>query len=90
MEKSNSHLKDYKLAIEYKYLIRHAPSGVFLMPHMDDCRQFFGVIFMRRGLYRNGIFRFKLSLSPEYNDVDCPPVVVFTPPVFNPLIDMQV
>lgn len=83
----NSRLKDFRLAIEFKYLMKHAPGGVFLMPQFDDIRSLNGVIFVRRGLYRNGIFRFQVKLSKNYNSLNSHPEIVFTPPVFNPLLD---
>ena len=45
-----------------------------------------GVIFVRRGLYRNGIFRFSLKLDRSYNSYNTHPIITFDPPVFNPLI----
>jgi ubiquitin-protein ligase len=85
-EHSAQHLKDFKLAIEFKYLMKHAPGGVYLMPEFDDIRSLHGVIFLRRGLYRDGIFRFVMKLPKAYNDVDTFPQIYFTPPVFNPLV----
>lgn len=60
------------------------------MPHLDDIRQHFGVIFVRRGLYRDGIFRFHLILPPDYNSSGSIPKILFTTPVFNPLVDDKV
>ena len=87
---STQHLRDIKLEIEFKYLMRNAPGGVFLMPQLDDIRQMHGVIFVRRGLYRNGVFRFKLEIPKNYNSLNSHPKITFTPPVFNPLIDPKV
>lgn len=83
----NTHLKDFRLAIEFKYLMKHSPGGVYLMPQFDDIRKLNGVIFVRRGLYRNGIFRFQMTLSKNYNSINNHPEIKFTPQVFNPLID---
>ena len=46
-EHSAQHLKDFKLAIEFKYLMKNAPGGVYLMPEFDDIRKLHGVIFLR-------------------------------------------
>ena len=59
-------LRDFRLSIEYKYLQGHAPGGVFILPELDDIRTMHGVVFVRRGLYRNGVFRFTLKLPKEY------------------------
>eukprot|EP00605_Chrysophyceae_sp_TOSAG23-4_P000010 GSChrysophyteH1.ASY1.ANO1.10.1 assembled CDS len=84
---SERSLRDYKLSIEYKYLVDHAPGGVFLLPELENIRTLHGVIFVRRGLYRDGVFRFVIHLPEEYNAANAFPDVRFTPPVFNPLVD---
>ena len=80
-------LRDYKVTIEYKHLKNHAPGGVYLLPSLDDLRHFHGVIFVRRGPYTNGIFKFELRLPLKYNDVDAWPVVTFRSSVYNPHVD---
>jgi ubiquitin-protein ligase len=60
------------------------------MPHLDDIRQIYGAIFVRRGLYKNGIFRFKIILPTTYNSLGSTPQILFTPPIFNPLVDKKV
>lgn len=87
LERSSQHIKDFKLAIEFKYLMKHAPAGVYLMPEFDNIRRLHGVIFIRRGLYREGVFRFIINLPMAYNDDNTHPQIVFTPPIFNPLVD---
>ena len=88
LEASNERIRDYKLATEYKYLTTTAPAGVYVLPELDNLRILHGVIFVRRGLYRDGVFRFRIDLPITYNDVNTHPIVTFTPPIFNPLIDM--
>lgn len=83
----NQHIKDVRFALEYKYLMRAAPMGIYLLPEFDNIRVLHGVIFIRRGLYREGVFRFRIDLPPNYNEIGTYPLVTFTPPIFNPLID---
>lgn len=59
------------------------------MPEFDDIRRLHGVIFVRRGLYRDGVFRFTMDLPQMYNDEGTHPVITFTPPIFNPLVDPE-
>lgn len=87
LDKSSQHIRDFKLAIEFKYLMKHAPAGVYLMPAFDNIRRLHGVIFVRRGLYRDGVFRFTMDLPLMYNDENTHPIITFTPPIFNPLVD---
>jgi ubiquitin-protein ligase len=75
---------------EFKHLVGHAPGGVYLLPHQTDIRQLFGVIFLRKGMYSGGIFRFKVTLPPDYNTPGSFPSVVFTPPIFHPLVHSTV
>jgi ubiquitin-protein ligase len=90
VDPATQHLREIKLAIEFKYMMKHAPGGVYLMPCLDDNHELHGVIFLRRGLYRNGVFRFKVNLPRAYNSFNTHPQITFTPPVFNPLVDMEV
>jgi len=87
LDNQNPHLRDIRLAIEFKHLVGHAPGGIYMFPHPNDIRQLFGVAFLRKGLYRGGIFRFKITLPKDYNSVGSYPHVVFTPPIFHPLVD---
>ena len=92
---SDEHLlKDTQLAVEYKHLQTNAPGGVFVFPSTTDMRRWHGVIFVRRGVYANAIFKFLIELPPAYNAVGCWPKVTFvrggatsdagSPIVFNP------
>jgi len=89
LESFDSRLRDIRLGIEYKYLIKHAPGGVYLLPEMDNIRKLHGVVFVRRGLWRNGIFRFLVVLPDNYNTTGCSPHVFFTPPIYNPLVHAE-
>ena len=77
-------MRDYKLSIEYKHLKQHCPGGVYLLPSPHSLRTFHGVIFVRRGNFTNGIFKFVLECDPRYNDVGLHPKVTFSSYVYNP------
>mmetsp|Transcript_33117 Transcript_33117/g.38564 ORF Transcript_33117/g.38564 Transcript_33117/m.38564 type:complete len:265 (+) Transcript_33117:149-943(+) len=82
-------LRDYKVTIEYKHLKQHSPSGVYLIPSLNSLRSFHGVIFLRRGLYTNAIFKFTVELPPEYNDANAWPRIVFSNNVYNPHVNPE-
>ena len=86
LESFDSKMRDFRLAIEYKYLIKHAPGGVYMLPELDNIRKLHGVVFVRRGLWRNGVFRFLVVLPDNYNTTGSFPHVFFTPPIYNPLV----
>ncbi|KAL3822359.1 hypothetical protein ACHAXA_001736 [Cyclostephanos tholiformis] len=77
-------MRDYKLSIEYKHLKQNCPGGIYLVPSFDDIRHFHGAIFVRRGIFMNGIFKFTLICPPMYNDVGSHPVIRFTSYIYNP------
>ena len=69
---------------------QHAPGGVYLIPSFEKpMRLFYGNIFLRRGPYTNGIFKFRLILPDNYNDVNTYPAVFFEGPIYpyNPFVD---
>ena len=85
-EEREQALRDYKVTIEYKHLKSHAPGGVYLIPAIDNLRHFYGIIFIRRGPYTNGIFKFQLKLPTRYNDVNMWPQITFSSYVYSPYI----
>ena len=48
---------------------------------------FYGVIFLRRGMFRNAIFKFRISLPKFYNSKQTFPRVHFFTEVMNPYVD---
>jgi len=83
-------IRDHKIAIEYKHLRVHAPGGVYILPAVDprtgaaDVRHYHGVVFVRRGPYANGVFKFRIRLPPRYNDIGTYPSVRFVSYVYSP------
>jgi len=82
-------LRDYKVTIEYKHLKQHAPGGVFIVPSFDNLRHFHGVIFVRRGPFCNGVFKFQIKLPDRYNDTNAWPQITFSSYVYNPHVDIE-
>ena len=79
--------KDRAIGIEYSHLQKNAPAGVFVMPSLESLRVWHGVIFVRKGVYQGGVFKFRVDLPPEYPELDAWPRVTFVVArVFNPLV----
>ena len=76
-----------KLSIEFKSLKENAPSGVYILLSLHNIRLFHGVIFLRRGSYANGVFKFIIKLPPLHNGINTWPNVTFTTHVYNPFIN---
>lgn len=64
-EEYSQALKDYALVVEYQQLSMYAPSGVYVMPAVEDLRTWHGVAFLRQALYRGGIFKFTVTFPPQ-------------------------
>lgn len=79
---------EYSLISEYQLLQKQCLSGVYVIPSAGSPLKWFGVIFIRQGLYQGAVFRFTLYVPDNYPDCDCP-ILVFDPPIFNPLINVE-
>ncbi|KAK9702301.1 hypothetical protein K7432_011296 [Basidiobolus ranarum] len=84
----SQYFKRYELMIEFTNLRNpsHCPSGIYMMPSLDNMNVWYGTIFVHKGYYRNGIFKFKLVIPQEYPDKA--PSVDFINDVFHPLVDV--
>ncbi|TPX44991.1 hypothetical protein SeMB42_g03427 [Synchytrium endobioticum] len=78
------YFKRYELLIEFKNLQNHGPSGIYVMPNPSNIHEWYGVLFLHRGFYAAGVFKFLLKIPLEYPQVA--PTVTFLTDVFHPLI----
>eukprot|EP01137_Pigoraptor_chileana_P031908 Opistho-2@20458 len=70
---------------DLRVLATRSPKGVYVMPSFDAMQQWFGVIFVRSGLYAEGVFRFKLLFQDTFPNSW--PIVRFMSQVFHPQIN---
>lgn len=77
---------EYSLMAEYVLLQKQQLPGVYVVPSAGSALKWFGVIFIRYGIYQGGVFRFTLYVPHKYPDSD-PPIMVLDPPIFHPIID---
>ena len=71
---------------EYNLLHKQNLPGVYVLPSARTPLLWFGVIFIRQGLYQSGIFKFCVVIPQTYPDGDCPKIVFEHAP-FHPLVD---
>lgn len=88
-EYRNRTMKNYALTLEYKHLQNRAPGGIYVLPY-GSLRLWTGVIFIRQGVYRDGIFKFKIIIPANYPADNVCPSVIFDTPVFHPLVNPEV
>uniref|UniRef100_A0A8D0HP65 AKT interacting protein n=1 Tax=Sphenodon punctatus TaxID=8508 RepID=A0A8D0HP65_SPHPU len=67
-------------------VVKQKLPGVYVQPSYQSALMWFGVIFIRHGLYQDGVFKFTVYIPDNYPDGDCPRLV-FDLPVFHPLVD---
>lgn len=79
-------LLEYCLMAEYNQLHKHKLPGVYVIPSALTPLVWNGVLFIRQGLYQEGVFKFKLVIPENYPDGDCPQLV-FETSVFHPVVD---
>ncbi|XP_031825340.1 protein crossbronx homolog [Nomia melanderi] len=80
------YLQEYNILSEYKMLCSQDLKGIYVIPSAQNSLLWFGVQFVRQGVYQGGIFRFTVTLPQSFPDGGCPKVT-FQTPIFHPLID---
>ncbi|CAH2268811.1 protein crossbronx homolog [Pararge aegeria] len=78
--------QEYIIMAEYRMLQTENLPGIYVIPSHDNSFLWYGVIFIRSGLYAGGVFRFTLTLPEKFPD-DTVPSVKFTSQIFHPGID---
>uniref|UniRef100_A0A0B8RYM3 AKT-interacting protein-like n=1 Tax=Philothamnus irregularis TaxID=1899461 RepID=A0A0B8RYM3_9SAUR len=77
---------EYSLLAEYTLVVKQKLPGVYVQPSYQSALMWFGVIFIRHGLYQDGVFKFTIYIPDNYPDGDCPRLI-FDLPIFHPLVD---
>lgn len=76
--------KEHDILMEFKYVCKNPPSGVYVIPSIKSVQVWHGVIFLRAGPFNEGIFRFDILLPDNYPNTA--PLVRFTSRIFHPQI----
>ncbi|KAF5281264.1 hypothetical protein FQA39_LY05150 [Lamprigera yunnana] len=80
--------REYIILAEYEMIISEKVTGIYVIPSRENPLVWFGVIFVRSGLYEDGIFRFNINLPEEFPDGEHPKVI-FQSEVFHPVINVH-
>ncbi|KAK6178578.1 hypothetical protein SNE40_013335 [Patella caerulea] len=79
------YFQEYCLMAEYNQVQNQKIPGVYVMPSALSPFVWNGFIFVREGLYQEGVFRFTMTIPDTYPDSDCPQLL-FDFPIFHPII----
>ncbi|KAF3420642.1 hypothetical protein E2986_04957 [Frieseomelitta varia] len=82
------YLQEYNILSEYSMLCSQDLKGIYVIPSAQNSLIWFGVQFVRQGIYQGGIFRFNITLPQNFPDGGCPKVT-FQTPIFHPLIEPE-
>jgi ubiquitin-protein ligase len=82
-------LREYHILMEYKLLCKSPIHGIYCIPssaphhtiYQWDC-----ILFIRKGYYRNAIFKFIIQFHTQ-RPIDCCPSIIFLSSIYHPLID---
>ncbi|XP_058800067.1 AKT-interacting protein homolog A-like isoform X2 [Phymastichus coffea] len=82
-----AYFQEYNILAEY--MLRDQDlKGIYVIPSAQNSFLWFGVQFIRQGIYQGGVFRFTITLPQNFPDGKCPDVV-FQTKVFHPLINYE-
>ncbi|KAK5031872.1 hypothetical protein LTS07_004493 [Exophiala sideris] len=73
-----------QLVLDFSFLRRSCPEGVYLSLTPGDPSLWSGVLFVREGPYAGAVLRFEIAFSDSYPDD--PPLVTFSSDIFHPLV----
>lgn len=79
-------LQEYKILTEYERLQSEDLGGVYVTPSYGNPFLWFGVIFVRSGMYKDGVFRFTITLPSRFPNDSTTPILAFQSDLFHPLI----
>ncbi|KAJ1931650.1 hypothetical protein EC988_009718, partial [Linderina pennispora] len=82
----SEHMRRCELRIELLGLstLGHCPRGMYVMPSLTSINVWHGVMFVKRGYWKDGVIRFRVDIPREYPNQH--PVISLTTPVFHPLV----
>ena len=81
-----SFFQEHSIMAEFNHLKKTRLPGVYVIPSYFNPLVWFGVVFIRQGIYQDGVFRFQLDIPDNYPDGHCPSIT-FQPPVYHPFVD---
>lgn len=84
-----THPGPFQILADYEELRPFLSFGLSIIPDSIDLYLWHGVLFVREGRYRGGVFRFIIAAHPLYPSDGARPLVVFLDKPFHPLVDTR-
>ncbi|CAG9860108.1 unnamed protein product [Phyllotreta striolata] len=80
--------QEYVILAEYKMVQNENVPGVYVIPSKESSLLWFGVVFVRNGHYKDGVFRFNIFLDENFPDSEHPKVIFYSK-LFHPVINPE-
>uniref|UniRef100_A0A0R3RRF8 UBIQUITIN_CONJUGAT_2 domain-containing protein n=1 Tax=Elaeophora elaphi TaxID=1147741 RepID=A0A0R3RRF8_9BILA len=79
-------ITEHIIMSEYAMICRDPIDGLYAVPSARNKFEWFGLLFIRRGVYAGAVFRFTLHLPVDFPSTELP-IVVFDLDVFHPHVN---
>ncbi|PAV65086.1 hypothetical protein WR25_20202 isoform A [Diploscapter pachys] len=86
---NESLIVSHTISSEFARLCRQPIDGIYITSSASNLFEWFGIIFIRRGVFGGGIFRFNLLIPRKYPLTSELPTVKFHIQIFHPHIDKE-
>ncbi|KAJ2675966.1 hypothetical protein GGI25_003803 [Coemansia spiralis] len=85
----SEHMRRCELRIELMGLSTqgHNPRGVYVMPSLGSINVWYGVMFVKRGYWRDAVIRFRIDIPRDYPKTH--PVITLATSVSHPLVRLE-
>ncbi|KAJ2477739.1 hypothetical protein EV174_004523 [Coemansia sp. RSA 2320] len=85
----SDHMRRCELRIELMGLstLGHNPRGVYVMPSLGSINIWYGVMFVKRGYWRDAVIRFRIDIPREYPKAH--PIITLSTAVAHPLVRLE-
>ncbi|KAJ2894444.1 hypothetical protein GGI21_001760 [Coemansia aciculifera] len=85
----SDHMRRCELRIELMGLstLGHNPRGVYVMPSLTSINVWHGVMFVKRGYWRDAVIRFRIDIPREYPKAH--PIISLSTSVAHPLVRLE-
>ncbi|XP_014252475.1 protein AKTIP homolog isoform X2 [Cimex lectularius] len=87
-ERYSHFMREYPVITEFNIMCKNLLPGVYVIPSANSGFVWFGVVFVRNGIYKGGIFKFNVRIPENYPDTFSP-TVDFDTRVFHPSVDEE-
>ncbi|TKR86447.1 hypothetical protein L596_011039 [Steinernema carpocapsae] len=81
---SDHQRKEHAISCEFAFVSRKPIDGVLVIPSSEDSSVWNGIIFIRCGMLAGAMFRFTLTLQPDFPSTSAIPEVIFDLQIFHP------